>query len=244
MSVGDDKERRILDAALKAFAARGYYGTAVPDLAEGAGVGAGTLYRAFASKEGLYNAVYRAAKERLRSAILPIVLAPGDTRTKFESLFRALTDFAANDPFAFQLLELQAHGGLLDRESRAVENSVLEPLAVGVKSLQASGELRRDVRADVLMALVWGAIVGLVKAEREGYLTLDDAARAGAESSIWALCAPLEEKRHADDDVHRRQAKPKQRGHDARRPGGEDAGGARSAVRERKRSGGSTRARR
>ena len=39
----DDKRRRILDAALRTFADRGYHGTAVPEVADTAGVGVGTL---------------------------------------------------------------------------------------------------------------------------------------------------------------------------------------------------------
>ncbi|MBA3542140.1 MAG: helix-turn-helix transcriptional regulator, partial [Deltaproteobacteria bacterium] len=38
----DDKRRIILDAALTVFAERGFHGTAVPEVAEAAGVGTGT----------------------------------------------------------------------------------------------------------------------------------------------------------------------------------------------------------
>ena len=66
----DDKRRIILDAALRVFAAKGYHGTAVPDVADAAGVGTGTLYRYFANKQALVNVVYRDAKIRLRTAVL------------------------------------------------------------------------------------------------------------------------------------------------------------------------------
>src|SRR5262245_22704102 len=66
----DDKRRIILDAALGTFAARGYHGTSVPEVAEAAGVGVGTLYRYFADKNALVNEVYRDAKQTLKSALL------------------------------------------------------------------------------------------------------------------------------------------------------------------------------
>src|SRR6185369_16360221 len=54
-----DKRERILDAALSLFAERGFHGTPVPLVAERASVGAGTIYRYFASKEALVNALYQ-----------------------------------------------------------------------------------------------------------------------------------------------------------------------------------------
>ena len=51
-------------AALELFVERGFYGTAVPEIAERAGVGAGTIYRYFESKEALVNALYREQKLR------------------------------------------------------------------------------------------------------------------------------------------------------------------------------------
>src|SRR5258706_3253436 len=74
--VVDDKRRRILDAALRAFADRGFHGTIVPEVAEAAGVGTGSLYRYFANKEALVNEVYRDAKLRLRASLLDGMSAP------------------------------------------------------------------------------------------------------------------------------------------------------------------------
>lgn len=62
----DDKEarkrQRIIQAALHVFAEHGLHGTPVPPIASEAGVGVGTLYRYFASKEALINAVFRDSK--------------------------------------------------------------------------------------------------------------------------------------------------------------------------------------
>jgi AcrR family transcriptional regulator len=44
-----DKREAIMAAALDLFVERGFYGTAVPEIAEKAGVGAGTIYRYFES---------------------------------------------------------------------------------------------------------------------------------------------------------------------------------------------------
>ena len=54
-----DKREAILAAALDLFNERSFNGTPMPLVAERAGVGAGTIYRYFESKEALGNVVYR-----------------------------------------------------------------------------------------------------------------------------------------------------------------------------------------
>src|SRR4051812_12706444 len=72
----DDKHRRILDAALKVFAAKGFHGTSVPEVSSQAGVATGTLYLHFKDKHDLVNQVYRDAKLRLKTALLDGLVDP------------------------------------------------------------------------------------------------------------------------------------------------------------------------
>ena len=188
----DDKRRIILDAALAAFAARGYHGTAVPEVADAAGVGTGTLYRYFANKESLVNEVYRDAKQRLRSALLvggPEVELSRLTsaETWFAELWRRLGGFAKAERDAFRFLEMQDHVEYLDAESRAVELSVLGPLWMAGKRLR---ERSGGASVDVLIALLWGAFVGVIKAQRLGYLKLDDKQLEQAGAACWRMIAP------------------------------------------------------
>lgn len=188
----DDKRRIILDAALRAFAERGYHGTAVPEVAEAAGVGTGTLYRYFASKEALVNELYRDAKQQLRAALLdgmpPLALAQPDAAERwFSELWRRLGAFARTEPDAFRFLEMQDHVAYLDAQSRQVERAVLAPLWLAGKRLRdkASG-----ASVDLLIALLWGAFVGLIKAQRLGYLQLDDTKLQQAGAACWRMIAP------------------------------------------------------
>ena len=189
----DDKRRRVLDAALRVFAARGYHGTAVPEVAEAAGVGTGTLYHYFEHKQELVNEVYRDAKQRLRGALLdqlaePDLGEPGAAKAWFLEVWRRLAAFARREPDAFRFLEMQDHVEYLDAESRQVELSTIAPLFLVGKRLHDRAE--GGARIDVVMALVWGAFVGLVKAGRLGYLRLDDAALEEAGEACWRMVEP------------------------------------------------------
>jgi AcrR family transcriptional regulator len=205
----DDKHRRILDAALRTFADRGYHGTVVPDVAEAAGVGTGTLYRYFANKEALVNEVYRDAKERLRAALLgtasdatttaTIRVAAEDLLSSidlyrldageqwFAEVWRRLGTFARQEPDAFRFLEMQDHVPYLDTKSKQVELSVLAPLWIAGKRLRGTA---KGAPVDVLIALLWGAFVGLIKAGRLGYLRVDDKSLEQAGAACWRLIAP------------------------------------------------------
>lgn len=61
----NDTKRRLTALALAAFAARGYDGVAVTDVAARAGVTVGSLYHHFGSKLGLYEAVRADAERRV-----------------------------------------------------------------------------------------------------------------------------------------------------------------------------------
>jgi AcrR family transcriptional regulator len=176
-----DKRRRILRAALELFAERGFHGTAVPDVAERAEVGPGTIYRFVASKEELVNVLFRETKARLGQALMHGDDPSQEPRARFLALWDRLYTFAESDPVAVHFLELQDHAPYLDPTSRAVEHGVLLPVVEAVIAMQARGVLRTDLRPDVLIAFAWGGFVGLLKAERAGYLRLDaDLVRSAA----------------------------------------------------------------
>ena len=177
-----DKRRQILDAALRTFAARGFHGTAVPDVAKAAKVATGTLYHYFDNKEALVNAVFVDAKIRLRDALLADDL-PTDAERWFKALWHRLAAFARAEPDAFRFLEMQDHTPYLDRDSRAVELSVLAPLVVTGRRLRTGG----GPPVDLAMALVWGAFVGIVKAERFHYIKLDDKKLEQAADACWRM---------------------------------------------------------
>jgi AcrR family transcriptional regulator len=186
---------RILEAALELFAERGYHGTSVPAVMEGAGVGGGSLYRLFESKEVLVNAVFRDAKGRLQRALNDGVDARLPPRALFHELWARLTAFARAEPLRFRFLELQDHTPYLDGESRQLELAVLAPILLAVMDFQRRGVFRSDVEAPVVMAYVWGAFVGLLKSERLGYVKLGPAAFDAARDACWrafALPGPAE----------------------------------------------------
>lgn len=179
------KQEAILQAALRLFAERGYHGTAMPELASLAGVGTGTVYRYFDSKEVLVNAVFQRSKCLLRDQLLQDLDLQLPPRQLFHALWQSLTGFARHFPYEFRFLELQDHVPYLDVTSRNVELEVLAPIWAYCVNARRHG-LTRDMPVEALMAMIWGAFVGLIKAEYTGHIRLDDSILDAAEQACWA----------------------------------------------------------
>jgi AcrR family transcriptional regulator len=189
---GDDKRRRVMTAALEEFASRGYHGTTVPDVAARAGVATGTLYHYFETKEQLVNEVYRDTKLRMRSALLdgladPIVDRSDSVEAWFLEVWRRLAAFERAEPAAFRFLEMREHFDYLDRESQQLELATVLPVFAVAQRVEQQAD---GARADLVIALSYGAFVGLVKASRLRYVTLDEASVAEAGRIAWKMFAP------------------------------------------------------
>ncbi len=191
------KREQILDAALLLFTDRGYHGTTIPEIASKAGVAAGTIYSHFLGKEHVVNVLYRRTKQRMIDAVLAGVPGPGTVRHQFHQLWNRLRAFERAEPVAFSFLELHHHADYLDRKSRVLELEALLPVARFLEIAAREGHVRR-MSPPAMMAMVWGAFVGLVKAQRVGYLHITDDLSAQVEATLWdAIRARSSQEKHA-----------------------------------------------
>ncbi len=180
------KREAILAAALELFSERGFDATPVPRVAERAGVGAGTIYRYFRSKEELLNAVYRRCKLDLRRSLVRGVPGQLSPRQEFRWLWCGLWDFATRRPRAFRLLETHHHADYLDEESRRADAALEAPIADFLRRGQAAGAVR-NLPPELLISLTIGAFVGLFKAAEAGRLELTPEILGASEEAVWKL---------------------------------------------------------
>ena len=179
-----DRREAILEAALELFAERGFHGTAVPLVAERARVGAGTIYRYFASKEQLVNVLYKRWKTAIAHAIVTDFPTEAPAREQFHVLWRRAVAFAVEHPMAFKFLELHHHSPYLDEQSRAAEAGITAT-ALALLMRTEEQQVTKAVDAGLLMAIVWGSLVGTIKAAWEGRLKLTEETLAAAEQCVW-----------------------------------------------------------
>jgi TetR/AcrR family transcriptional regulator, repressor of fatR-cypB operon len=179
-----DKRDAILDAALELFVDKGFHGTAVPEVAERAGVGAGTIYRYFVSKEALVNALYQQYKGELTSLVMRDFTLDAPARQLVHQLWTRLADFAKRKPRAYAFLELHHHSTYLDEQSIAIERRILDMAVRFIAVAQTRGELK-PLPPMLLVAIVTGAFVGMVRKAWEGLLELTPEVIAGGETCAW-----------------------------------------------------------
>jgi AcrR family transcriptional regulator len=179
-----DKREAIMSAALALFVERGFFGTAVPEIADRAGVGAGTIYRYFESKEALVNAVYREHKLAFGRLALDDFPTTAPTREQFRTLWMRMARFATENPSSFVFLELHHHASYLDAESLDVEQRMAQLFSRVIATAQARGELKPG-DPGVIMGLMRGAFVGVIRSCVHDARALGEADWKFAEQCMW-----------------------------------------------------------
>jgi AcrR family transcriptional regulator len=183
--VVEDKRQAILDAALSLFADQGFHGTSVPQIASKAGVAAGTIYRYFDGKEAMVNVLYRHWRETVQLFVLDGFPLGASPREQFGAYWHRLADFAMKFPKAIAFLDFHHHQPYLDSKSLEAEKQGRATLRPFIEEAQQRGQLKA-VQPEVIMAITIGALIGLVKASREGNIKLTPALIKDAEEVCWS----------------------------------------------------------
>ena len=148
---------RILEVAKEAFTRFGA-SASLDDIARRAGVGAGTLYRHFPTRDALIEGVYRSEVEKLAAAQQKFAetMAPIDALRSWMLLF--VDHVAAKQIIAPALNSVVGGPSRLYEGSRSLVHGAFDAL---VKRAIKSGDLRRDIdSADLLRALIGVFFVG------------------------------------------------------------------------------------
>ena len=148
-----DAERnraRILDAAAELFAQRGL-DASMPELAERAGVGVGTVYRAFPDKEHLLAAVM-AARLRWFADQIESAVSAEDAWAAFAAVMRKGAALHLKDRAYHECMP----DALALPEVRAARERVLDAMQRLIDRAQAQGVMRPDVVAEDIPMLLAG----------------------------------------------------------------------------------------
>jgi AcrR family transcriptional regulator len=171
---------RILEVAKEAFTRSGA-NTSLDEIAKEAGVGPGTLYRHFPTRDALLEAVYRTEVEKLAAAERKFA----QTMPPIEALRAWMLLFV--DYIAAKKIIAPALNTLVGGPSKVIEASAAqthEAIRALVKRAINSGDIRRDLDpVDLLKALVGVSYVSASPDWRQSARRLVDILVTGSRTS-------------------------------------------------------------
>jgi AcrR family transcriptional regulator len=100
----DERRARILDAASKVFADRGYEGASIEEIAEAAGITRPVIYDHFASKRELHISLLELHMDEFLQVIGQAVASEDTPAARLEAGMRAFFEFVESHPYAWRLL--------------------------------------------------------------------------------------------------------------------------------------------
>jgi AcrR family transcriptional regulator len=143
---------RILDAAETVFASEGIEAP-VDLIAEKAGVGVGTLYRHFPTKEKLCEAILLDRLALLTADACALADAADAPGAFFGFLEHVVEEGAAKRDL---LVAVTGTGVEFEQAAAGVKEELRHAVDVLLRRAQEAGAVRRDVTVDTVMTLVWG----------------------------------------------------------------------------------------
>jgi len=184
----EERRRQILNAAVRAFAKKGYHASRVSDIAEEAGVAYGLVYHYFESKDAVLEAVFREMWGMMVAAINAMESleeSPREQLRKFCAIvLRTWRDYP--DVVRVLVREVARSGDQLQRE---VEEIALAFVALEriVERGQQKGEFRADISPRLAAWIVYGALEEILTGWVLGRLPGEDEDIRAAEQTVVAI---------------------------------------------------------
>jgi AcrR family transcriptional regulator len=182
-----DKRGDIVQAAFELIAAKGFHGAPMSEIAEKAGVAAGTIYRYFSSKDDLIAAIYQALEETMRATIVEESSDGRPVRERFLALQRASIKYFVANPLHFRFMEQFYNSPYGDTMRR--DNLLGKPgkhnLLIDIFSEGIAKQILKDFPLPIVFSLATGPLMFLMRDHIFGFITLDDALVERTTEACW-----------------------------------------------------------
>ena len=163
-----NKRPRLVEAACSVFAEKGYASTRVADIAERAGVGKGTVYEYFTSKEELLFAVFESINRDISARMDAALAAGGSTEEQLHNLLRLGADVISEQidlqPVILDFWAASRGKDFEEQHRRAVVASYTffrNLISNFIRDGQNRGEFTNSVDAEALAITVVATVDGL-----------------------------------------------------------------------------------
>jgi TetR/AcrR family transcriptional regulator, fatty acid metabolism regulator protein len=184
----EEKRRQILDAAVRAFARKGYHACRVGEIAEEAGVAYGLVYHYFGSKEEVLETIFRDTWTQMLARVREVQEEGGPAGEQVRKVTALLLRTWRRDPDLVRVLvhEVTRSPEQLPRQVEEISHAY-EALESIVAHGQQTGEFRDDFDAQLAATIFYGALEEILTGWVMGQLPDTDEDIARAEQVVTGL---------------------------------------------------------
>ena len=156
---GGDKRERILTAAERIFARRGFFAAKVSDVAKEAGVADGTIYLYFKSKDDLLISLFEQRMTQVNEALRKAI-AGVPAKEQLRAFIRAYLQLVHDEPTAAEVLtiELRQSSKFMKEYENPQFADFLRLLGGIIAAAQEKGELESSIPAHVAARMIFGVL--------------------------------------------------------------------------------------
>jgi TetR/AcrR family fatty acid metabolism transcriptional regulator len=161
---GADKRERILRAAVKVFARKGFYAARVSEIAKAAGVADGTIYLYFENKDDVLVSLFDDRLTRLIAVLEKEIATEG---LSFEQRFRRVVELqlglldGQRELAEVVTVNLRQSTRLLKQYATPLFSKYLDVMARLIVEGQRDGAVRGDINPRIVARSLWGALDAL-----------------------------------------------------------------------------------
>ncbi len=157
---GGDKRERILDAAERIFALRGFFAARVSEIATDAGVADGTIYLYFKNKDDLLISLFESRMERFNQLLAEAIPPSARPIDKLLAQVRTYLTLVYEQPKVAEVLtiELRQSSKIMKEASNPRFGDLLRTIAAIIAEGQSAGDLDRAIPAPVAARMIFGIL--------------------------------------------------------------------------------------
>ena len=152
-----EKRARVIDAATKEFAKKGYHDASISIIASKAGISVGAIYKYFENKQDLFLTILDESISRVENLLLGLAKTDEDVMIKVEKILREIITASREDGVLIKLYNSMTNINdkkLASQFATEMERITAEIYTEAIREGQENGEIRKDIDPSVAAFLL------------------------------------------------------------------------------------------
>jgi len=183
----EDTRSDIMQAALDLIVEQGFHGAPVAEIAEKAGVAAGTIYRYFVSKDFLITELHRELEEKIVAVVQESYHSERPLRERFLYLIRELLRYFITNPLHFRYMEQYYNSpyGISLHRDRLLGKPGNQDILMDIFEQGIDQQVLKELPKAILFSLSFGSLISLMRDHILGFIVLDEALIKQTTEACW-----------------------------------------------------------